>query len=160
MGWLIAIWLFAAFCGWLVHIAYEPVLEIAAQLAYSVSPELVGPIAALAGTPGLRTVVAIGTALAIGLVLTGIWFVLRLLTGAGRRAAKATRRQPSSAPIGQRTDWQLETAQRAPRGSGSPPPREPEPEPIERRDPPRPRDPFDPDVAAPRWGRQPKNGDG
>ena len=154
MGWLIAIWLFAAFCGWLVHVAYEPVLEIAASLAYSVSPELVGPIAALAGTPGLQTVAAIGTALTIGLVLTGIWFVIRLVTGAGRRIASPRtppeRRSPEPVRRNE-ADWQLDPSDRArdPKPSRT----EPTGEPVSTAPP---RDPFDPGPA-PRWGRQPTN---
>lgn len=163
MGWLIAIWAFAAFCGWLVYSAYGPVLEIAATLAYQVAPELIGPISAIGQTPGIRTLLAVGTALVIGIGLSLVWLVIRALTGGAKRVASAgSRGQPVPASRSQRTDWQLDERDGSLARPSTTSPTEPEPtrtEPTPDRLAPRtdrPRDPFDPANSAPQWGRQAK----
>ena len=169
MFWLIAIWVFAAFCGWLVYSAYGPVLEIAGGLAYQMAPELIGPISAIGQAPGVRMLLAIGTALVIGIGLSLVWLVIRALTGGAKRAVgSASHRQPAPArpaPAQQRTDWQLDDRELDDREIALATPRpvpQAEAEPVRSRSE-RPRDPFepppdpfDPATSAPRWGRQAK----
>ena len=148
MIWLAIIWGVAALLGYAVHALYAPALSLAVSAARIADPGLALWLMEIGGWPALRDVLAWGTALVVGGVLTLVWLAVRVL-GRTARAVRgdgtppgfdeaASRRPASTRP----ESWQIDT--RASPAPG-PEPREPGIEPAREADRP---------GETQRWGRQ------